>query len=569
MKISRRAFLKTSCAAAAGTLLGGGPNVFAAAAETAELVCTGGPILTMNPKAPHASAMAIRGGKVLAVGDPAAVAALIAKDTQVVDLKGRGVSPGLIDAHSHLIGFGQMQLMYVLLRPPKVTDFPSLRKVLAEAARQKPPGEWIIGRGFKDFKEGRYPRREELDAAVPRHPLLLINWSGQFGIANTLALKTADLLRADVEDPYGGKYLRDKRSGLPDGVLIHYPAIYSVYKPLLTDDEQRRCAAWAVRQFAEQGVTCVHDNFIHPEYAATYVRMERSGDLPLRIRVYPYVWNLKHAQRLLEQMRRYRGPLVRMQGVKLAVDGYPLLYNDFGHHEQMTVPMHPQGQLEAIIAAIHNAGLQADVHAAGDKGVDWTLAAFSKAAGGDRAARERRHRIEHFPFRKMDSIKRAADMGVPVCTQPAILDVQAEDFLAKMGGDREGRRLVETLSPLRSFLSQGAALAFGADVPAFPSHRPLDSLRCAMDRRTETGRRLDDSEAISFLEALKVHTLGGAWASFDEGDLGSLEPGKLADFVIWNMDLRKINTAADLAKLEAMATYVGGKKVFDRAAPKA
>ena len=563
MAMDRRTFLKASCGAACGALAGGG-DVLAAGEATAEAVFTNAAIVTMNDKLPAASAMAVKAGKVLAVGAEKPLGRFVGQATRVIDLKGKGISPGLIDAHSHLVGFGQMQLLYVLLRPPKVHDFHSLFRALAAAARKKPRGEWIIGRGFQEFKEGRFPRRWELDEAVPHHPVLIIHWGGQFGVANTLALEKADLLRKDLKDPYGGKYLRDRRSDLPDGVLIHYPAIYSVYKPLLNEADQMRCARWATREFARNGVTCVHDNFIYPRYAASYVRLERTGELPLRVRVYPYVWNLEHVKLLVGRMRRYRGPLVRMQGVKLAVDGYALMYKPPERHKHLCNPMHPPEKFLEIIRTIHNAGLQVDVHAVGDKGVDWTLAAFSRAAGGDRAVRARRHRIEHFPFRKLDSIRRAADMGVPVCTQPTIIDVRAEDFLRKFS-DRATRNLVNTIIPLRSFLRAGVRVAFGADVPAFPSHSPLDSLQYAVDRRTPAGRRLDASESVPFLEALKMHTIGGAWASFDENELGSLEPGKMADFVVWNTDLRKVRTARDLRRLQVLATYVGGKKVFERA----
>ena len=142
--------------------------------------------------------------------------------------------------------------------------------------------------------------------------------------------------------------------------------------------------------------------------------------------------------------------------------------------------------------------------------------------------------------------------------------MRAEDFLKKFS-DRATRKLVDTMIPLRSFLRQGVRLSFGADVPAFPSHSPLDSIRTAMYRRTPAGRRLDTSEAIGFLDALKIHTAGGAWASFDEDEIGTLEPGKLADFVIWNTDLRTVRSAGAVGRLRAMATYVGGRKVYDRA----
>ncbi|MCX7019404.1 MAG: amidohydrolase [bacterium] len=559
-QINRRLFLKRAGGGAAGTFLVRGASVWAAdTVGGADLVLKNGAIVTMCDAHPVAEAMAVRGGRVLAVGSNDEIAK-VAGGARVIDLAGQGVSPGIIDAHSHVMSFGQMQLKFVILRPPEIDSFATLFAKLSAAASARPAGEWIVGRGFNAFKEGRWPRREELDTAAPNHPVLIVHWGGQFGIANTLALKKANLLRADAQDPYGGKYLRDKRTGLPDGVLIHYPAIYSVYQPELTPEEQTQCAEWGFAQFTKLGVTCIHDNFSNARSALAYVQLERAGRLPCRVRVYPYVKNLQTCQQLVASARRYNGPLVRLQGVKLAVDGYALMYDIPQQHRDLAIPMHPQEQFNAIIAAIHNAGLQADVHAVGDKGVDWTLAAYAQAAGSPAECRRRRHRIEHFPFRKADALRRAAELGVPVCEQPNIIEVKADDIREKFGSTNQA--YLHTMVPLRSFIKDGVPVAFGADVPAFPSHLPLDSIRSAIDRMTLSGRQLDPAESVSFLEALRIHTLGSAYAAFDEKELGSLEPGKYADFVIWDRDLRQVRTGRDACALKVMATYMDGKAVY-------
>jgi predicted amidohydrolase YtcJ len=559
VKISRRAFLKASCGAAAATVLGKSLDVVLADEPRADLALTHAAIVTMDDKVPAASAMTVRGGKILAVGDEKSLATAIAGAAQVIDLKGKGVSPGLIDAHSHLMAFGHMEKYFVNLRPPKVHSFSTLGNILAATAAKTPRGQWIVGRGFQEFDEGHYPTRKELDEYVPNHPVQIIQWSGQFGIANTLALKEAKLLDASAKDPYGGKFLRDA-DGVPNGILIHYPAIYAVYQSELPDRQESECIEWAAKQFIACGVTCVHDNFTIGGTIRNYVELDRAGKLPLRVRIYPYVASVAHAQTLLSKMKRYQGKMARIQGVKLAVDGYAMMYDIPERYKQIFLPMHPQDQFQEIVSAIHRADYQVDVHAAGDKGVDWTLDAFSKAAGGDRQVRSRRHRIEHYMFRKADSIQRTADMGVPVCTQPDVIRVRGDDLWNKF--DPQQRKLVMSMIPMRTFHQAGVALAIGADVPAFPSYRPLDSLRSAMERKTDTGRQLDESECVSFLDALKDHTIQGAWASFDENDLGSLTPGKLADFAVWNSDLRTIKTANDLAKLRVTATFVGGKKVY-------
>jgi len=560
MGMDRREFVKAAGAGAALVAVGGSRDLLAAEGEAADLILTRGAILTMDDRLPEAAAMAVRNGRVLAVGAVDAMEALRGPQTRTIDLGGRGVTPGLIDAHSHPISFGQMELMFIVIRPPAVDSYRSLARVLKAAAKDKAPGEWILARGFQEFKEGRWPHREELDEILPKHPLLMIHWGGQFGIANTLALEQAGLLKTDVRNPYGGVYLRDRRNNLPNGVLVHYPAIYSVYRPRLDEEDQARCARWALEQFNRVGVTCVHDNFVDPRYARTYVQLERSGELTARVRVYPYMWNLEQTRQVIDRMMRYRGPLVRFQGLKLAVDGYALMYDTPAEHREMAIPMHPEDTFREIVQAIHDAGLQVDVHAVGDKGVDWTLDAFERAAGSPAAVRERRHRIEHFPFRRLESIRRAAGLGVPVCQQPFFIDFRVDDFRRRKSAI--SKEYLHTSVPLRTMLKEGVPLAFGADVPAFPSHRPLDSIRCAMRRVTGEGQALDPAEQIPFAEALRVHTAGSAYAAFDESELGSLAVGKQADFVVWNRDLRIVKAAADLDSLAVAGTYLAGRSVY-------
>lgn len=558
--IDRRIFIQGASTAAAGIWLAGGNQVWSSGPESADLVLRNGHLITLDPAVPEGRGMAVKGSRILAVGPDEEIQAYISASTRQVDLNGQSVTPGLIDAHSHPTGFGHMQLKFVIIRPPEINSFATLKNALARAAKEKAPGEWIVARGFDTFKEGRFPRRQELDEAVPRHPLLIIHWGGQFGVANTLALKQANLLRTDVADPYGGKFLRDRKTGLPDGVLIHYPAIYAVHEPVLSEAEQLECTEWALKELARQGVTCVHDNFCIVRYASAYARLERQGRLACRVRVYPYVSNLEQCKMLIQRFRRFESAKVRLQGIKLAVDGYALMYEIPEQHRSLAIPMHPQPLFEEIVATIHQAGFQADVHAVGDKGVDWTLAAFAKAAGSPAECRRRRHRIEHFPFRKLDSIRRAADLGVPVCIQPNFIEVKAEEFRDKFGA--RSNELVQTMIPLHTMDREGVPLAYGADVPAFPSHRPADSIRSAMDRITAAGRKLDPEESVTFTEALRHHGPGSAYAAFDENELGSLTPGKQADFVIWNRDLRQVRAGADLTGLAPRATYVGGEAVF-------
>ena len=196
------------------------------------------------------------------------------------------------------------------------------------------------------------------------------------------------------------------------------------------------------------------------------------------------------------------------------MDGYPLMYKVPQGQEEFNIPMHSPEEFQAMISMMHSEGFQVDVHAAGDLGVDMTLDAFSKAAGGDGNVGERRHRIEHFMFLKKDSIVRATSMGVPICTQPLWIELRGDDFIRKFGYE-----YTSTMVPVGTFRSCKALLCFGADVPASFSHRPLDSIRLAMSRRTGAGVDLDSDQAIGFMEGLgprpvplTLHSTRRSWA---------------------------------------------------------
>lgn len=552
--MKRRTFIETVGLAVGGTLLGGG--VFAQARTSADVAFVNGVVLTMDPSRPVAEAVAVRAGHIGAVGSRRQIEALCDRQTQIVDLRGGTLTPGLIDAHTHLIAFGQMEKYLVIVRPPQVHDFHSLGEALAEAAAEVPRGEWIMARGFNEFDEGRFPTRQELDESVPNHPVLAVQWTGQYGVCNTMALERANLLSADARDPYGGKFLRDRRTGIPNGMLLHYPAIYAVYAPEYTPEQEQEAGVWGARRMLACGVTCVHDNFCTGRAAKAYFELARAKKLPMRVRLYPYVNNIDTCRQMISQLPHNGGPMLRAQGIKLAIDGFPLMYEVAPEHEVLNIPMHPPDQFQAIINAIHRADWQVDVHAAGDRGVDLTLDAFSKAAGGDRAVQERRHRIEHAMVSRHDSIRRMADMNVPVCTQPAWIRFRADELMKRIDPE-----VVGGMVALQSMRQAGVHVSYGADVPASPTHLPLDSIVGAVTRRTDGQAQMDPSEKVTFMDALQAHTIDAAYAAFDEQDMGSIEVGKYGDLAVWAQDLRRVNEA-DLDGLEVAATYIGGREVY-------
>jgi len=576
--IDRRDFLKISSLATLG-ILGGCAHVQPVAptaelvAPTAELVLTNGKIITIDPLNTIAQAVAVKNGKILDVGDAEKISRHIGNNTQIVDLNGKTVTPGLIDAHAHLPFFGLRENGW-FLNLQGMHSKEEILEALAQKARETPEGKWISAWGVESMSMS-YLNREDLDRVSKSHPMLVVFTGGQWGFANSYALKIAGI-NEDTPNPFGGRIGKSFLDNAPDGLLANYPALNLVrrHMPLPDEGQSREALLYAARRYAAEGVTTVHDNFFSlgtPHFHRAYFETVRSGQMHLRIKLWSYIPNAYIGKRvqyaLFESDELYPRSKIKdlisykrespelfnslWGGFKMAVDGAG---GGLWYFNPYAIPLHKPEELHKMFGIFHKAGHHVSVHAVGNQAVDQLLDAI-EASLKEQPREDHRHRIEHALGPQTNSIERMKRLGIVICTHP--------QWLFGWGDKWQGLQRREDqigVIPLRSYLKAGITVALGADPPAFPIYKPQFALWQAGARLTRGGYRFDPAEGISIQEALRAQTMGGAHAGFQEKEIGSIEKGKEADMVVWDRDFYTI-PQDEIRNVKAELTMVGGKIV--------
>jgi predicted amidohydrolase YtcJ len=576
--MKRREFLKLSGIACVSLIAGA--SRISASEPTADLVLVNGTVVTVDPLDSVVQAIAVKNGRILDAGSDAQIRRYIGLTTKTIDLKGDTVTPGLIDAHAHLPVFGQRENgAWVNLQQCKTKD--EVLSKLSERTRILPKGEWVNAWGIADMTL-RFLNRDDLDGVSSEHPILATHTGGQWGFANTLALQISGIDK-NTPDPPGAEIGRGMM-GTPTGLLVHYPALYLVRRmmPQISEKKFEEAILFAQNLYAKEGVTAIHDNFYmvseinSGNFSEKYLDALSSSKMPLRVKIWPYMPNLQEAQRGITDIFSGKEPapdsayrklaLLRKEnpslfaeiwgGWKLATDGggpTALFYQNPG-----ALPMHKQEELNEMVKLFHETGQQISVHAIGDKAVDLTITSFSNALKSH-PRKDHRHRIEHALVPSSAAFNRMAEHGIVVCTHPQWIYKWVDNSQGLKMFNEKGRGVI----PLRSYLQRNIAVAFGADPPAFPLYKPQFALWQAVARMTENKYQLNTSEAIPIKTALRLQTMGSAYAGFQEKDLGSIEKGKCADLVVWeeNFCTSPLNRIKDI---KAKMTIVGGRVVYDQ-----
>ncbi len=542
----------------------GATRLASAQQHPADLVVTNGRIYTADAARPVVDAMAIRGGRVVFVGDRAGAKALIGAQTEVLDLDGQTVIPGMTDAHAHVLGLGQA------LRNVDLVGTASYEAVIARvAARAKeiPKGEWIIGRGWdqNDWGDTRWPSHEALSRAVPDHPVYLERVDGHAALANAMAMQRAGLTRAS-KDPSGGQIVRDAR-GEPMGVLVdNAQGLVERSIPAATRAQTKAMIAAAITEMHRWGLTGVHDAGASAQTLELYEELGREGALDLRL----YAMISDHAPTLEAWFRR--GPQsglfdgrLWVRSIKLYQDGAlgsrgaALLepYSDDAATSGLLVsaPAHIREVADRALVA----GFQVNTHAIGDRGNRLVLDAY-QAALDARPTADHRFRVEHAQILHSDDIPRFAALGV-------IPSMQASHQTSDMywAGNRLGETRLRGAYAWRSLLETGTIIPNGSDFPV-EYVDPLISFKASVSRQDAKGWPVGGwfpEQRMTREEALKSMTIWPAYAAFQEAELGSLTPGKHADFVVLDQDLLRIPDAM-LAQVRVRSTWFAGRKVYER-----
>jgi predicted amidohydrolase YtcJ len=532
----------------------------APAGQAADLVLLNGKVITVDAVDSIAQAVAVKNGLIQAVGADGDLVAAVGEDTQVIDLGGRTLTPGLIDAHIHFQVMGLMNSYYVPFLPPEVKTRDDLRAKLAEIVAGTPEGEWVKGY-FIVVQGGGLPTRHDLDPVSPNHPVWIVQQGGHYGSANSLALHIAGIT-ADTPDPVGGVIGRDA-NGEPDGVFYNHRAmdLLRMHVPVYTQEAVDQNIASTQPLFAACGVTSFQDNNVRgTNTVGTYLTVGQRGDMYLRGAVYYTLEWPGDLDRALNEIERYSDEFMRFAGYKFLLDGQiSMAYCHEPHKGERwdTSTWEPQ-RYKDTVRALHESGLQICVHCFGDAAVDLTLDAFEEAMNANPRP-DPRHRIEHCVLCTPQATQRMKDLGVVVSTQPQFIRLGGDMYADYFGEDR-ARRVIVT----REWLEAGVPVALGSDAPSTPWYTPQVTLFGAVTRITFSNQFYEPAQALTVKEALRAHTMGSAYAAHEENVKGSIEVGKMADMTVWSEDPYTAPTQR-LWQIPMEMTLVGGEIVYQGA----
>ena len=519
-------------------------------------------IVTMATGAGPAQSMLVRDDRIAAVGPAERVHAAAAPDARVVRLDGAVVIPGLIDAHCHLCDVGYLA-SGADCSQPAAPDIPAILARLRDAAASTPEGSWVTGSGYVEYKlrEGRHPTRADLDAAVPGRPAILFHTSLHACVLNTPALREAGF--GDRQpDPPGGRFGRD-REGRLDGVVYEGPTFSMLWGGLRRDMERmsavQRAAlvAKAGQHFAALGVTAACDADTRRASLTAYTEADEQGVLGVRIA--GLVVHDDADWLLGSGLRGRHSPRLAADSVKIWADG-GMSSRTAAIHGSYPVPPYgsgilyfPPDELTALVAELAAHRLQVCIHAQGDRAIETVLDAYAMVLGS-RSGNPLRHRIEHAGSMFAPLAARAASLGIVVAAQPGMLSILGDGF-AEAFPERSNE-----LYAYASWRRAGIRVAGSSDAPVITAD-PLVGIRDAVLRRTGSGRVLGPGERLTVRDALAMYTTDAAFAMHRERDIGSLKPGKLADFVV--LDRSPLDAEPErIADIRVLATVVGGQPTF-------
>ncbi|HKY00694.1 MAG TPA: amidohydrolase [Steroidobacteraceae bacterium] len=560
MSVSRRQLLCNAGALATLPLLAR-PALAAILRQPPELILHNGNLITMDARQPRAEAVAIAGGRILAVGADVDILEFATADTRKLDLGGQTAVPGFIDGHCHPAYSGRRHLRFI---DCDLRSIAAIQDAVRERAAKTPPGEWVCGFKYDDTKttERRFITREDLDAAAPHHPVFIGHRGGHTGYVNSLALQKAGISEKS-RDPEGGRFERDPATGRLTGRLLERAAeIFETTIPAFgstSREEDREAIKLITRMFAKAGVTSSTDAYGSPDDLRAYQDAREAGELHARI--YCMIGYTQLERMIAAGIRTGFGDeWIRVGGMKATCDGsisertarlsqpYVGRPNDFGMIVADADELYEYG------SKAHEAGWQVGIHANGDVGIGMVLDLYERLQR-ERPRRDPRFRIEHCTVINDVLVQRMKALGViptPFSTYVYFHGEKMQEY---------GEERLDSMFALRSFIDAGIRATLASDYPPGP-FEPMMALQSMVTRTDITGKTWGPRQKITVEEALRVCTLNGAYASFEENEKGSLQPGKLADVVVLGRNPLEEDPAS-LVTIPIERTMVGGNWVYE------
>lgn len=547
-RLSRRAFLATGLGASV-TALGRWDS-------RPDAVLHNGRILTMGSREPEVQALALSGSRVFAMGSSAEMLALAGSGVHRFDLGGKRVTPGFNDAHSHPLDGGVALLTQVAL---EMDSLEAIQAAIRTRAAATPPGEWVVGFLYDDTKTPRPLERADLDAAAPEHPVIVQHRGGHTAFVNSRALAAVNV-DENTPDPPHGSYFRDA-AGHHNGRVAENAVdafLKLAIKPPSRED-YRRGAALISKQFASRGITSACEADGNPAILQGYQDARDAGELLGRFYVHMDYGALD--QMIAAGVHTGFGDeWVRIGAVKLFADG-----SISERTALLSTPYAGLGDFRGISRASRDAlydqarkaylaGWQVGTHANGDVAIDTILGIYEQLQR-ENPRRDPRLRIEHCTLVSPELVRRIKAAGVIPLPFAGYVFFHAEKM------HFYGNERLEHMFAMRDFIDAGIRVAPGSDYTASPAE-PMLWLRSEVTRTDAGGHTWGANQRISLKEAIYCSTVNGAYATFEESIKGTLEPGKLADLVVWDHDLTTMDPV-NFTSVKAERTMLGGRWIYE------
>lgn len=530
----------------------------------ADIVFLNGEIITVDQDNNILQSIAINKNKIIAVGSNQEINPYIVENTRVIDLEGRTVLPGFIDSHLHVLS-GTNKLG-IDCKEQKITSIKNLLRALQRKKSETPKGQWIRASGFNEMSmlEERYPTIEELNDISNEHPIYISRTCNHISIVNNYALKLAGIDTNQI-DSINNQIERDCKGTLT-GRLIESANMKMFEAANYTDEELYKSFKLASDEFLSYGITSIHDAGGHgPNHFRNIYKSVKSGDM--KVRVYAMICALNNSEEFVNKMidagivTGIGDDRFRIGPAKIFIDGsssgptiatrkpYASNEKDYG------ILYYTQEEIDRILTKAHQMGFQITAHAQGDRAIEMILNSIEKLQ--TEFPRENcRHRIEHAGITEPDLQLRIKKLNVIPIPNPPFFYEFGEGYI-KNYGER-----VDYMYPLRDYLNQSITAAAGSDCPV-TSCNPLLGIHVAVNRKSKNGISVGENQRVNVLEAIRMYTWNGAYASFEEERKGSLEVGKLADLVV--LDSSLLNTENEKIKdVNVTLTMVDGEIVFER-----
>ncbi len=511
----------------------------------ADIVLKNANVITVDEKQPSAEAVAVSGGRILAVGSSdAELESLIDVNTKVIDCQERAVVPGFNDAHLHLFSL-MAKLQSIDVSPAAVSSIADIKAAVRKRVEETPPGTWITGTDYNEFylAEGRCPTRRDLDEAAPHHPVVLAHRSLHACVLNSLALELAGI-GMETPEPPGARIERDLTTGEPNGILIEMLSyIRSEVIPPLSGAELDKAFGMVDRHLLSNGITSFQE--------ATY-KNDRSRWQILR----RYI----DTNKLHSRVSMMAGPDTRREFMedgmvtgsgddRLCLGAVKIMLGESAGQDEFT-----QRELNELAFDCHQSGFQLAFHAITQGSIESAIEAL-EYVNSRSTLTGRRHRIEHCSECPPHLLERIKRLGVVIVTHPATVYYNGERYLATVDPG-----LLPWLYRLKTPLESGVVVAAASDAPVIPVN-PLAGIYGAVTRRAESGQVLLPEEAVTPRQALRLYTVNAAYTSFEEDIKGSITPGKLADMVVLSADPARV-PPEQIKDIKVEMTIIGGEVVW-------